>query len=94
MGVPRSVWAAGATLKQRGWKMTKVTSIANNGNAMVEIGPIDPHMLKDQIELLIDSIIEDGDSPLWGIVYMLEDIADEIEMEKLRELTMLGQEMG
>ena len=64
--------------------MTKVTALANNGNAMVEIGPIDPSMLKDQIELLIDSIIDDPDNALWGIVYMLEDIADEIQMEKMR----------
>ena len=60
----------------------------------VEIGPIDPSLLKDQIEALIDLIIEDGDNPLWGIVYMLEDIADEIEMDRLRELTELGQEIG
>ena len=65
--------------------MTTVTAIANNGNAMVEVGPIDPSLLKDQIEELIDLIVEDGDNILWGVVYMLEDIADEIQMEKLRE---------
>lgn len=74
--------------------MTKVTALADNGNATVEIGPIDPFLLKDQIELLIDFIAEDPDNELWGVVYMLEDIADEIEMEKLRELTELGQEIG
>lgn len=65
--------------------MTTVTAIADNGNAMVEVGPIDPFLLKDQIEELIDLIVEDGDNILWGVVYMLEDIADEIQMEKLRE---------
>jgi hypothetical protein len=84
----------GGHSQTKGMKMTKVTALANNGNAMVEIGPIDPSMLKDQIALLIESIFEDGDNPLWGVVYMLEDIADEIEMEKLRELTKLGQEVG
>ena len=84
----------GGHSQTKGMEMTKVTSLINNGNAMVEIGPIDPSLLKDQIELLIYSIFEDGDNPLWGVVYMLEDIADEIQMEKLRELTRLGQEIG
>ena len=84
----------GGHSQTKGMEMTKVTALADNGNATVEIGPIDPSLLKDQIELLIDSIFEDGDNPLWGVVYMLEDIADEIEMEKLRELTKLGQEIG
>jgi len=61
--------------------MTKVTSLIKNGNAMVEVGPIDPKLLRGQIENLIDLILEDGDNPLWGVVYMLEDIADEIEKE-------------
>ena len=74
--------------------MTKVTALADNGNATVEIGPIDPSLLKDQIEQIIELIFEDGDNPLWGVVYMLEDIADEIQMEKMRELTRLGQEIG
>lgn len=74
--------------------MTKVTALASNGNATVEIGPIDPILLKDQIETLIDSIIEDPDNSLWGVVYLLEDIADAIEMEKSGELTRLGQEVG
>jgi hypothetical protein len=62
--------------------MTKVTSLIKNGNAMVEVGPIDPKLLRGQIENLIDLILEDGDNPLWGVVYMLEDIADEIEKQK------------
>ena len=61
--------------------MTKVTTLIKNGNAMVEVGPIDPKLLRGQIENLIDLILEDGDNPLWGVVYMLEDIADEIEKE-------------
>jgi hypothetical protein len=61
--------------------MTKVTSLIKNGNAMVEVGPVDPKLLRGQIENLIDLILEDGDNPLWGVVYMLEDIADEIERE-------------
>jgi hypothetical protein len=61
--------------------MTKVTSLIKNGNAMVEVGPVDPKLLRGQIENLIDLILEDGDNPLWGVVYMLEDIADEIEKE-------------
>jgi len=61
--------------------MTKVTSLIKNGNAMVEVGPIDPKLLRGQIENLIDLILEDGDNPLWGVVYMLEDIADEIQKE-------------
>ena len=75
----------GGHSQTKGMEMTKVTALADNGNAMVEIGPISPSLLKDQIELLIDSIIEDGDNILWGVVYMLEDIADEIQMEKMRE---------
>jgi hypothetical protein len=61
--------------------MTKVTTLINNGNAMVEVGPVDPKLLRGQIENLIDLILEDGDNPLWGVVYMLEDIADEIEKQ-------------
>jgi hypothetical protein len=61
--------------------MTKVTTLIKNGNAMVEVGPVDPKLLRGQIENLIDLILEDGDNPLWGVVYMLEDIADEIEKE-------------
>jgi hypothetical protein len=61
--------------------MTKVTTLIKNGNAMVEVGPVDPKLLRGQIENLIDLILEDGDNPLWGVVYMLEDIAEEIEKE-------------
>jgi hypothetical protein len=62
--------------------MTKVIAKGNAG-VTVEVGPIDPKLLKDQIEDLIDLILSDGDSPLWGIVYFLEDIADEIEMDRI-----------
>jgi hypothetical protein len=62
--------------------MVMVTARGTAG-VSVEVGPIDPKLLKDQIENLIDLIISDGDSPLWGVVYFLEDIADEIEMDRI-----------
>jgi hypothetical protein len=62
--------------------MTKVIAEGNAG-VSVEVGPIDPKLLKDQLQELIELIWDDGDNILWGIVYMLEDIADEIEMDRI-----------
>ena len=66
----------------KGVIMVMVTARGTAG-ASVEVGPIDPKLLKDQLQELIELIWDDGDNILWGIVYMLEDIADEIEMDRI-----------
>ena len=70
------------SLPTKGMEMTKVVARGNAG-ATVEVGPIDPKLLKDQLQELIELIWDDGDNILWGIVYLLEDIADEIEMDRI-----------
>jgi hypothetical protein len=59
-------------------KMTKVISKGKAGHTL-EIGPIDIDILKKQHEQLVEMIWNDTDNILWGIVYMLEDVIDEIE---------------
>lgn len=52
-----------------------------NAGVTVEVGPIDIDILNRQKQELVNLIWEDKDSILWGIVYMLDDICDEIEDE-------------
>jgi hypothetical protein len=40
----------------------------------ITLGPVDLNLLSDQLELLVSKIGNDGDSILWGLVEMLEDI--------------------
>ena len=58
-----------------------MVSITARGTAgvSVEIGPIDIDMLKEQKKELLEMIWEKEGSSLWGIVYMLDDILDEVE---------------
>lgn len=59
--------------------MARITSREYNGDVRVEIGPIDSKILENQISNLTDIILHDEDNSLWGIVYMLEEILDEIK---------------
>ena len=57
--------------------MVMVTGMGTAG-VSVEIGPIDLDMLKEQKKELLETIWEKEGSSLWGIVYMLDDILDEV----------------
>jgi hypothetical protein len=57
--------------------MVMVTARGTAG-VSVEIGPIDIDILKEQKKELLETIWEKEGSSLWGIVYMLDDILDEV----------------
>jgi len=60
--------------------MVMVTGMGTAGTS-VEIGPIDIDMLNKQYKELIKLIASDENHVLWGLVYMIGDILNEVNVE-------------
>jgi hypothetical protein len=60
--------------------MVMVTARGTAG-VSVEIGPIDIDMLNKQYNELINLMWDDADNILWGLVHMIGDILDEVNVE-------------
>ena len=58
--------------------MVMVTARGTAG-VSVEIGPIDVDILNDQYTALVDLIADDQKNILWGVVYMIGDILQELD---------------
>ena len=64
----------------KGVIMVMVTARGTAG-VSVEIGPIDIDMLNKQYKELIKLIASDENHVLWGLVYMIGDILNEVNVE-------------